>query len=67
MAEDGGDCHIRVLTNNGKIFTLAGNTNNRNEIAGICFSPSGKTLFCNLQKKGITPAIHDLFERLESI
>ena len=65
MAEDGGDCHIRVLTSSGKLITLAQNVNIRNEITGVCFSPSGQTLFCNLQHEGITVALHGPFHRLK--
>ena len=67
MAEDGGDCHIIVLTSSGKLITLAQNVNIRNEIAGVCFSPSGKTLFCNLQQEGITVALHGPFHRLRDL
>ena len=67
MAEDGGDCHIRVLTSSGKLITLAQNVNIRNEIAGVCFSPSGQTLFCNLQHEGITVALHGPFHRLKHL
>ena len=65
MAEDGTNCHIRVLTSSGKLITLAQNTNKNNEIAGVCFSPSGQTLFCNLQHEGITVAIHGPFNNLK--
>ena len=64
MAEDGEDCHIRVLTSSGKLINLAQNFNNSNEIAGVCFSPSGQTLFCNLQHEGITVALHGPFHSL---
>tara|TARA_B100000945_G_scaffold310737_1_gene303049 strand:- start:123 stop:1358 length:1236 start_codon:yes stop_codon:yes gene_type:complete len=67
IAEDGENCHIRVLTNSGKFITLAQNVNIRNEIAGVCFSPSGKTLFCNLQHEGITVALHGPFDRLQHL
>ena len=67
MAEDGEDCHIKVLTSSGKIITLAQNVNIRNEIAGVSFSPSGQTLFCNLQHEGITVALHGPFHSLRNL
>ncbi len=50
ICEDSGDTtHLRGLTNEGEIFTLARNLVNRREFAGACFSPDGRVLFVNLQ------------------
>ncbi len=67
IAEDGEDCHIKVLTSSGKLIILAQNFKIRNEIAGVCFSPSGQTLFCNLQHEGITVALHGPFHSLRNL
>jgi len=49
--------HIRGVTPDGELFTLARNSFNDSEFAGACFSPDGSTLFVNLQSPGITVAI----------
>jgi len=50
--------HIKVVTPQGKVFTLARNIFRGNaEFAGACFSPDGQTLFVNVQWPGITLAI----------
>ena len=64
IAEDGSgtDC-IRLLTRDGKFTTLARNCLSSGELAGVNFSPSGKTLFANIQREGITFAIRGPFRR----
>lgn len=50
--------HLRGVTPEGKIYTLARNVHADNsEFAGACFSPDGGTLFVNLQNPGFTLAI----------
>ena len=49
--------HIRGITKDGKIYTLARNALNKSEFAGSTFSPDGKTLFVNIQTPGHTLAI----------
>ena len=48
---------IRGVTNDGEFYTLAANAMNDSEFAGACFSPSGKTMFVNVQNPGTTLAI----------
>lgn len=52
-----GACSLRGVTPEGKIYTLATNRLNQSELAGVCFSPDGGTLFVNIQNPGITLAI----------
>jgi uncharacterized protein len=63
VAEDQkGRCRLRVLDVQGKVSTLAQNALGiAQEFAGVCFSPDGSTLFCNLQKSGHTVAIQGPF------
>ncbi len=57
-AEDGCDDDRLVgLTPRGGLYVLARNAINRSELAGVCFSPDGETLFVNIQNPGITFAI----------
>ena len=59
--------HLRVLTPQGEIFTLARNVmpgHEHQELAGLTFSPDGQTLFVNLQVPGKTLAIWGPWERI---
>lgn len=50
ICEDGGGVqHLRGLTPDGRIFDLAANTLNDDELAGATFGPDGRTLFVNIQ------------------
>lgn len=59
IAEDRGDdqCSLRGVTAGGRLYTLATNRLNSSELAGVCFSPDGQTLFVNIQNPGLTLAI----------
>lgn len=48
---------IGGITPKGKFYKIAVNAKHPCEWAGACFSPSGKTLFVNLQDVGLTLAI----------
>jgi len=65
VAEDQvGHSRLRVVNSKGQVSTLARNAVSiAQEFAGVCFSPDGKTLFCNLQKSGHTVAIRGPFQR----
>ena len=39
--------YLRGLTKEGRVFDLVGCRINRGELAGVTFSPDGKTMFCN--------------------
>jgi secreted PhoX family phosphatase len=49
--------HILRITPTGQISKFARNVLNNTELAGVCFSPDGSTMFVNLYDPGITVAI----------
>ncbi|MGB7394356.1 MAG: alkaline phosphatase PhoX [Pricia sp.] len=58
LSEDNGELnHIRGIRPNGEVYTFATNKSSGSEFAGAVFSPSGKTLFVNIQENGETLAI----------
>jgi len=66
LVEDSKDSYIRGITPAGKIYNIGRNIGSDSEMAGACFSPSGKTLFVNLQGDGLTMAITGPWETLRS-
>lgn len=52
-----GDNHVRGVTGQGEMFTLAKNRLSKGELTGVCMSPDGSMLFVNIQNPGITFAI----------
>ncbi|MEM6315407.1 MAG: alkaline phosphatase PhoX, partial [Planctomycetota bacterium] len=53
-----GEQYLRGITPAGEFYTLAKNrVPGNSELAGVCFSPDGKTLFVNIQKNGLTVAV----------
>jgi secreted PhoX family phosphatase len=64
LVEDTSDAYIRGITPTGKIYTIGRNTGSTSELAGVCFSPSGKTLFVNIQEQGLTFAITGPWHKL---
>ncbi|MEM9919823.1 MAG: alkaline phosphatase PhoX [Bacteroidota bacterium] len=65
LVEDTPDAYMRGITPEGKIYTIARNVGSDSELAGVCFSPSGKTLFVNIQEQGLTFAINGPWEKLQ--
>ena len=57
LCEDHEDAFIRGITPSGEIYTFGHNVGSQSEFAGATFSPSGKTLFVNIQGNGETLAI----------
>ncbi len=58
LAEDtDGVCRIVGVTPKGEFYVLGRNPVAGRELAGVCFSPDGATLFVNVQKPGCTFAI----------
>ncbi|WP_193212507.1 alkaline phosphatase PhoX [Luteolibacter marinus] len=55
--------HVRCVTPEGKIFTLARNPVGQSEFAGCCFSPDGKWFFVNMQSRGLTVAVTGPWEK----
>jgi secreted PhoX family phosphatase len=48
---------IDGITPEGKVYKLARNVLSDSELAGVCMSPDGSTLFVNIQHDGLTLAI----------
>ena len=57
FVEDNSRPRIVGITPKGKFYVIAENVGHQSEMAGVCFSPSGKTLFVNIQEAGLTLAI----------
>jgi secreted PhoX family phosphatase len=67
LVEDTSDAYIRGITPEGKIYDIGRNIGSTSELAGVCFSPSGKTLFVNIQEQGLTFAITGPWGQLRGI
>jgi uncharacterized protein len=66
LVEDSPNAYIRGITPEGKIYNIGRNSGSRSELAGICFSPSGKTMFVNIQEQGLTFAVTGPWEKLRN-
>lgn len=56
--------HLKGVTPEGKIYTIGRNVFTGNaELAGVCFSPDGSTLFVNIYWPGMTLAITGPWKR----
>jgi secreted PhoX family phosphatase len=64
MAEDSvaGEHYVRVLSPDGRVSDFARNASSRSELAGVCFSPDGGTLFVNIYGDALTLAIRGPFK-----
>lgn len=51
-------CGLVGIRPDGSQYELADNAYSSSELAGVCFSPDGKTLFVNIQYPGTTVAIN---------
>jgi secreted PhoX family phosphatase len=54
-------CGLVGIRPDGSHYQLADNTYTNSELAGVCFSPDGRTLFVNIQYPGMTLAISGPF------
>ena len=58
LCEDGDGIERVVGVNaSGELYRFSSNVFNDSEVAGVCFSPDGQTMFYNIQNPGITLAI----------
>jgi secreted PhoX family phosphatase len=59
VCEDGpGHCSLVGIRPDGRQYQIARNPEESSELAGVCFSPDDKTMFINIQKRGMTVAIN---------
>jgi secreted PhoX family phosphatase len=65
--DGGGENFIRRIDRGGRVVPFARNVRSQSELAGLCFSPDGRTLFANIQQDGITLAIRGPFEREQAL
>lgn len=54
---DTDHCALVGVRPDGSQYLIANNAYSDSELAGVCFSPDGKTLFVNIQYPGMTVAI----------
>jgi len=50
-------CGLVGIRPDGSQYEMADNAHSNSELAGVCFSPDGKTMFVNIQYPGMTLAI----------
>lgn len=50
-------CGLVGIQPDGSQYAIADNSHSLSELAGVCFSPDGKTMFVNIQYPGMTLAI----------
>ena len=62
VAEDKSEPRLVGITPEGEMYHIAKNIGYPSEFAGVCFSPSGDTLFVNIQSPGLTVAIQGPWE-----
>lgn len=62
VCEDNPSPCLFGLTPDGRLYKLGRNTGFESELAGCVFSPSGRTLFVNIQQAGLTLAIQGPWE-----
>jgi len=68
LCEDNGERnYIRIINQQGQIYDFGLNRSSTSEFAGLVFSPSGKTLFVNIQENGDTLAITGDWDRLQNL
>ena len=57
MVDSPESCSLVGIRPDGSQYLLADNAYSGSEVAGVCFSPDGKTMFLNIQYPGMTLAI----------
>lgn len=67
VCEDGvSDDFVVGITREGRLYPIARNAHNDQELAGACFSADGSTLFVNIQEPGLTFAIWGPWSRRQA-
>ena len=65
VCEDGaGNDRVMGITPAGETYPFARNIGSTGECAGVCVSPSGRTVFFNLQEQAVTIAVQGPFPRV---
>ena len=65
LAEDhDGGKHLYLASRSGRVVPFARNAISNNEMAGVCFSADGRTLYASIYTPGITFAITGPFQRM---
>lgn len=59
-----GECGLVGIRPDGSQYLLACSAYSSSELAGVCFSPDGETLFVNIQNPGTTLAIQGDWSKL---
>jgi len=57
VVEGSTHCSLVGIRPDGSQYLVAHNAYSESEVAGVCFSPDGKTMFLNIQYPGMTIAI----------
>ncbi|WOK09168.1 DUF839 domain-containing protein [Imperialibacter roseus] len=68
VCEDNGELNrMHLISKDGELRQFAVNRSSKSELTGAVFSPSGKTLFVNIQENGETVAITGPWEKLQAV
>lgn len=68
VCEDNGELnHLHFISKDGELRRFAVNRSSTSELTGAVFSPSGQTLFVNVQENGDTLAITGPWEKLSGV
>lgn len=59
------NCGVIGIRPDGSQYEIANNAHSDSELAGVCFSPDGKTMFVNIQYPGTTLAITGNWKTLQ--
>ncbi len=66
VCEDKKEPKLVGVTPKGELYHFAENIGYKSEFAGACFSPSGETLFVNIQGPGLTLAIQGPWKKYKA-
>ena len=69
ICEDNGSrgCKLLGINKYGKIYVIGQVEDSPSEIAGVCFSPDGSTMFLNIQDEGRTIAILGDWQKIQNL
>ena len=62
-----GHCGLVGVKPDGTMYRLALSSYSDSELAGVCFSPDGQTLFVNIQYPGTTVAINGPWQKIAAL